>query len=339
MRIVALEEHFSIPSLAAKVSGTALLSRGALPLDRAARTMVEGSKYLADLGSGRLADMDAAGITLQVLSWSGAGSDILPPKEAVSWTRCVNDGLAGLIAERPERYAGFAHLPVSEPQAAADELERCIRDLKFVGAMINGTTEGKFLDHPEFEPLLSRAESLDVPIYIHPNLPPETVYKAYFDGLPPQLGFCLSAYGFGWHAETAIHLLRLVFSGALERHRDLKLIIGHMGEFLPMTLARTEAMCSDEILSTMSRTLTQQLRDQVYVTTSGQFTLPPFRLLLETWGIDRILFSVDYPYNANRDGRALLDSIPLDQTDIEKIAHRNADRLLKLRTLKNSVEK
>lgn len=330
MRTVALEEHFSIPSLAAKVSSAPLLLRGALPPDRAAKTMVDGSNRVADLGANRIADMDAAGISLQVLSWSGPGSDIVSAREAVSWTRSVNDGLAGVIAERPDRYAGFAHLPVTAPEAAADELERCIRDLKFVGAMINGTTEGKFLDHPAFEPLLSRAEKLEVPIYIHPNLPPEPVYKAYFDGLPAQLGFCLTAYGFGWHAETAIHVLRLVFSGTLERHRGLKLIIGHMGEFLPMTLARTDAMCGDEILKAMSRTATQQLRDQVYVTTSGQFTLPPFQLLLDTWGIDRILFSVDYPYNANRDGRALLDALPLGRADIEKIAHGNADRLLKL---------
>jgi predicted TIM-barrel fold metal-dependent hydrolase len=331
MRTVALEEHFSIPSLAAKVSPAPLLARGALPPERAARTMVEGARHLTDLGPSRLADMDAAGITVQDLSWSGPGADILPAAEAVPWARAVNDGAARLVAERPDRYAAFAQLPVTAPAQAADELERCVRELGFVGAMVNGTTGGKFLDDPSFEPLLARAEALDVPIYIHPNLPPEAVYKAYFDNLPSPLGFCLTAYGFGWHAETAIHVLRLVFSGALERHRGLKLIIGHMGEFLPMTLARTDAMCGEEIRKTMSRLVTEQVRDQVWVTTSGQFTLPPFRALLDTWGVDRILFSVDYPYNPNAEGRKLLDSLPLSPGDVEKIAHGNADRLLKLR--------
>ena len=219
---------------------------------------------------------------------------------------------------------------MTAPDAAADELERCVRSLNFVGTMINGTTDDKFLDDSIFDPILARAEQLDVPIYLHPNIPPEAVRKAYYDNLPTPMGFSLSIAGFGWHAETAIHVLRLILSGTLDRHPKLKLIIGHMGEFLPMTLARTSSVMAPETTQHLTRSVAQTLQDQVYVTTSGQFTYPPFMALLQTFGIDRVLFSVDYPFSANISGRQFLDHLPLAPADIQKIAHGNADRLLKL---------
>ena len=154
--------------------------------------------------------------------------------------------------------------------------------------------------------------------------------KAYYDGLPGTMGFFLSIAGFGWHAETAIHLLRLILSGTLDRHPKLKLIIGHMGEFLPMTMARTDAMSRDETSKYLSRGVAQQLREQAYVTTSGQFTTPPLEALVHTFGIDHVLFSIDYPFSPNARGRAFLDSLPFAPADVAKIAHGNADRLLKL---------
>jgi hypothetical protein len=200
-----------------------------------------------------------------------------------------------------------------------------------VGALINGTTRDKFLDDPSFEPILARAEQLDIPIYIHPNIPPEPVRGAYYSHLPAPMGFLLSIAGFGWHAETAIHVLRLIFSGALERHPKLKIIIGHMGEGLPMTMARTSGMSQQETSKYLNRSVAQTLREQVYVTSSGQFTYPPMMALLATFGLEHVLFSVDYPFSANDRGRAFLDGLPLAPADVEKIAHGNADRLLKLR--------
>ena len=286
---------------------------------------------LPDLGAGRLADMDAAGITMQVLSVSGPGSDPLPPDRSVAWARHTNDVLARAVAEHPGRYAGFAHLPLAaDPKASADELERCVRDLKFVGTMVNGMTDGKFLDDPSFEPVLARAERLGVPIYLHPGLPPEAVRKAYYDGLPEPLGMALAAFAYGWHAETAVHVLRLIFAGVLDRHPKLNVIIGHMGEYLPMTLARTDEMMAPDLSKRSARSVAQQLRDQVYVTTAGLFTVPPLQLLLATFGIDRVMFSVDYPFSHNAQGRAFLDALPLAPADVAKIAHGNADRLLGL---------
>lgn len=330
MRVVSIEEHFTIPELAARISSTRILERGNPPPDRAPKLLGAIHAQLADLGDARIADMDAANITLQVLSWAGPGADLLDADEALGWTRECNDALAEAIAAQPSRFSGFAHLPMTMPEAAAEELDRCVRTLRFKGGMVNGTTGGRFLDHPSYEPLLDCAERLDVPLYIHPNIPPAAVREGYYADLPRDTGFLLSTYGFGWHAEVAVHVLRMVLSGTLDRHPGLKLVIGHMGEFLPMTLDRTTRMLGIELDGHLTRPIAQQLRDQVWVTTSGQFTLPPLRAAIDTFGIDRILFSVDYPYSTNAEGSALLQMLPFAPRDIAKIGHGNADLLLRL---------
>ena len=241
--------------------------------------------------------MDAAGITLQVLSTAGPGADLLPGEEGIVHARGINDALTRLIDQHPDRYAGFAHLPTQSPGAAADELERAVRELGFYGAMVNGMTGRRFLDDPTFEPLLARAEALAVPIYLHPNVAPVPVQQNYYEGLPsPSVGSMLATAGWGWHSETAIHLLRLVLSGALERHPTLQILVGNIGEMLPMMLARCDEMFGPETSSYLRRSVSQTVRDQVYVTTSGMFTVPPFELLLAVFGIERVMFSVDYPF-------------------------------------------
>jgi hypothetical protein len=330
MRVVALEEHYNIPALVARIPPDAIRRRGFPPPDQSPQNLAQPQTKLKELGAPRIADMDSGGITVQVLSLSGPGADLLPPGEAIPWAREANDHLAGAVAANRVRYAGFAHLPLTAPEAAADELERCVRTHGFVGALVNGTTQDKFLDAPEFDPVLARAEQLGVPIYIHPNIPPESVRRAYYSDLPSPMDFMLAIAGWGWHAETAVHVLRLILSGALDRHPRLKILIGHMGEGLPMTLARTSKVFEHEAAKHLSRPVGQTLQEQVYVTTSGQFTLPPLMALIATFGIDHVLFSVDYPFSTNETGRRFLDSLPLAPSDVEKIAHGNADRMLKL---------
>ena len=329
MRIVALEEHFTVADLVSRIDPAAAQARG-FPPDAHRWGPAGRQNELHDLGPQRLADMDQSGITVQVLSVSGPGADLLPPAEAIPLARDLNDALARTVAEHPDRYAGFAHLPMTAPEAAADELERTVTRLGFRGALINGLTEGRFLDDPSFAPILARAEALDVPIYIHPGIPPASVRQAYYDGLPGQLSFMLAIAGWGWHAETAVHVLRLVLSGTLDRYPRLQLIIGHMGEGLPAMLARCDAVLGAETSRFLQRSVSATILDQVHVTTSGFFTLPPFLAALLTFGVDRILFSVDYPFSPNRVGRAFLDALPVAPADREKIAHGNADRLLKL---------
>jgi predicted TIM-barrel fold metal-dependent hydrolase len=322
MRVVALEEHFLVPSLLRERFDPANLNMVWLKPDLEAQ--------LADLGANRLRDMDAGEITQQIISASMPGADLLDGENGVEFARQTNDRLAQAVRLHPTRLGGFAHLPMRVPKAAADELERAVRDLGFRGAMINGTTEGRFLDDPSFAPILERATALDVPIYIHPNVPPKPVYEAYFQNLPGHYGQLLAAGLFGWHSETGILVLRLALAGIFEKYPNLTLIVGHMGEMLPFMLGRIDAVMMGPHGGS-DRPLSKVIVDHVYITTSGFFTVPPFLTALMTFGADRIMFSVDYPYSSNLPGKAMLGSLPVSPDDLSKIAHGNADRVLKLR--------
>jgi predicted TIM-barrel fold metal-dependent hydrolase len=325
IRTIALEEHVVFPEFSKKI----ILESGTHS-NRSSGSVANLSEQLADVTGERLAAMDAAGISTQVLSVVGPGANLLHGDAAVRTALEYNDTLAKNISGYPDRFAAFAHLPTTEPNAAANELERAVKVHHFCGAMINGMTDDKFLDDPEFAPILEKAQQLDVPIYLHPGLPPEPVVKAYYSNLPKESGERLSVAGWGWHSETAIHVLRLIISGTFDKYANLKLIIGHMGEMLPMMMARCDTMFKPGEAGVNQRSISQTLKDQVFITTSGMFTKPPFQIALETLGVDRILFSVDYPFATNDNGRQFLDNLHLSDKDMEKLCWRNAAQLLKL---------
>jgi uncharacterized protein len=328
MRVVALEEHFTAPALVSRIDPVAIKRRGFRPRT-APPSGPNPLELLPEIGAQRLQSMDEAGITVQVLSNTGPGPDLLRGGDGVALAREMNDHLADAISRSPDRFAGFAVLPMETDTPTADELVRAVRTLGFVGALINGTAGGRFLDHPHYRDLLSAAEELDVPIYIHPHLAPEAVRQAYYSNLQAGASRVLEAAGWGWHSETAIHVLRLVLSGTLDQHPRLKLIIGHMGEMLPMMLARIDEVFAFDI-DHLKRPVGRTILDQVWLTTSGIFTEPPFLAALQTFGIDRIMFSVDYPYAPNAKGRAFLDRLSLPPADMAKLTHGNADALLRL---------
>lgn len=329
MRIVALEEHYTVPRIVAGIAPDLITRRG-FPGPEAVWGQTIKRNELADLGDARLADMDASGITVQVLSVAGAGADLVTGQAGIDLARAYNDALAEACVRHPTRYRGFAHLPLLAPAAAADELERTIKDLGFHGVLVNGATDGRFLDDPLFEPVLARAAALGVPIYLHPGIPAQAVRSAYYDDLPGQFSFTLALSAWGWHADTAIHTLRLVLSGALDRHPGLKIIIGHMGEALPFMLDRIDETTSAQAKTLLRRSVRQTILDQVWITTSGFFTMVPFMAALMSFGVDHIMFSVDYPFASNARARAFLDALPVSPADRAKIAHGNADRLLRL---------
>lgn len=329
MRVVTLEEHFTVPALVGRIDRDAIKRRGFRPRTLP-KTGPNPFDLMPEIGERRLQSMDEAGISVQVLSNTGPGPDLVHGAEGIAIAREMNDHLAAAIARYPKRFAGFAVLPMQSPDAVAAELVRAVRELGFAGALINGTTEGRFLDHPGYDALLAAAVELDVPIYVHPHLAPEAVRRAYYSDLPDGASRVLEAAGWGWHSETAIAILRLVLSGALDRHRRLKLIIGHMGEMLPMMLARIDEVFALDI-EHLARPFSRTILDQVWLTTSGIFTEPPFLAALKTFGIDRIMFSVDYPYAPNAKGRAFLDRLSLSPADMAKLCHGNADALLKLK--------
>ena len=328
-RIVTLEEHIAFPDMVDCIP-LATRQQAGWPSDADPHSPVrEQQQKLAEIGPERLRLMDEAGITIQVLSISGPGAELLPSDESPAFAHEYNDRLAAAIAEYPGRFRGFAHLPMTNPAVAADELTRTVREHRFRGAMINGTTKGLFLDDTQFAPLLARAEELGVPLYLHPGIPPAPVRSVYYERLPGDLGARLSMAGFGWHAETAIHILRLILSGTLEQYPRLQLIVGHMGETLPVMMARAD-MTVPTTETKLPRSISQTLRDQVYITTSGIFTRTPFEAALATFGLDRILFSVDYPYAPNAPGKEFLAGLQMPPADIAKLAYRNADQLLRL---------
>jgi predicted TIM-barrel fold metal-dependent hydrolase len=333
MRIVALEEHLSFPTVPGHAPSSALPARPIAGNDDMPAVVRNVAGRIVEVGKDRIADMDKNGITVQVLSKAGshigASADQFEGQDAISFARLFNDELARKVAAHPGRFAAFAHVAASIPEAAADELERTVREYGFKGVLISGTVRGAFLDDPRFTPLLARAESLDVPIYVHPGMPPAEVRKAYYEGFSPKINFGLATFGWGWHYEVALHIMRLAIAGVMDRYPRLNFIIGHMGEGLPAMLHRCEHQFSTD-LSYLSRPLAKTITDQVYVTSSGFFSNPPFIAALQTFGIERIMFSVDYPYANNEDGRKFLENVPLAPPDLAKFAHQNADRLLKL---------
>jgi uncharacterized protein len=347
MRTITLEEHFLT---AEALKATDHLRDTGLALSYHEPQLVE---RLLDIGSGRVADMDASGIDLQVLSLAVCGVEELEPTTAVGIAHDTNEQLAATVRAFPTRFAGFATLALQDPEKAAAEFEYCVKKLGFKGALINGTTKGAFLDHPRFTPVLEAAQSLDVPIYIHPAPIPKAVRDTYYTGLPNHRGDVLSIGGWGWHSEVALESLRLIAAGVFDRFPKLKIIIGHMGENLPFSLARIDSILSrSEVSATFTRTLNgsakgstkrapnlnrraiEYFHDNFYVTTSGFFTVPPLLFTLQVIGSDHVLFSVDYPFVSNVLGRELLNTlstkVPMNNEDIGKLVHGNAERLLKV---------
>ncbi len=325
MRTIAIEEHFLAKGFGEVMQLNASSGQGRWP-----PTMTpERRAQLADLDVLRLEDMDKSGIDLQVISNIGSIVAPLPGDTSVKLAREANDQLAAAVAIHPDRFAGFATLPMTRPEAAADELERAVRSLGLKGPMIHGTTNGRFLDDPSFLPVLEQAVALNVPIYLHPAPPPAPVLEAYYADVNPAVRYALSTAGWGWHSEVGVHALRLILAGVFDRLPTLQIIIGHMGEMIPFMLARI-----NDVLTPQAKHLQQPVPTyftrNFYITTSGFFSDPPLLLAMQVVGADRIIFSVDYPFSTNEQGRKFLDNAAISPADKEKISHLNAERLLRL---------
>jgi uncharacterized protein len=315
-RIVALEEH--------------VLPRDvmtALGIDPS--TLLGKSAALDDLGEGRLESMAKAGIDVQVLSAYAHSVQELGRDEALDMSRDLNNRMAAAVTAHPDRFRAFATLPMCDPSASAVELSRAVEELGCVGTMIHGQTHGVFLDAPSVDPVLATAERLGVPVYLHPAEPPPAVRAAYFSGLDPAVAGTLATAGWGWHAECGLHVLRMVVGGVFERFPSLQVIVGHMGENLPFSLARADERLTP-VVTGLSATVAETVLQHVHVTTCGYTTEPPLLCALMVFGADRMLFSVDYPFSDNSQATAFLQDAPLSPADRQKIAHGNAERLLRL---------
>ncbi|HZS66309.1 MAG TPA: amidohydrolase family protein [Burkholderiales bacterium] len=322
MRVIAIEEHFLTPLYREKVAANEyrnfyLTSRGR----QMGHDIIEEN---LDLGARRLAHMDAHGVDLQVLSFGSPGPQAFDADVAIAMARDANDRLHAAVKAHPTRFAGFAALPTADPRAAAEELERCVTRLGFKGAMIHGHQRGEFLDAKKYWPIWERAEKLGVPVYLHPALPHPDVVKAYFDGYEE-----LARAPWGFAVDTSCHFLRLVFAGLFDAYPRLRIILGHLGEGLPFAMHRL----NDHAWAAAQRRGLQKqpidyLRDNLVVTTSGNWFEPAFVCTLLALGADNILFAIDWPYEANKTGMEFLRGLSISDADKEKIAHRNAERLL-----------
>jgi 2,3-dihydroxybenzoate decarboxylase len=312
---IALEEHCMIPGFEDYWEPTV---RG---VERSRRDMLLAR--LSDLGSGRLEAMDEAGIAIAVLSLAGPGVQVeTDVGTAVRKAREANDWLAVQIQKHPRRLGGFAHLAMQDARAAADELERAMRDLNFSGALINGHTHGQYLDHAALDPFWERAEALDAAVYIHPA-DPVSKYPALAD--------CKALNGpmWEWGVETGTHALRLVMNGVFDRFPRAKLVLGHLGETLPFLLWRFDSRAQHFGLK-FKKPPSAYIRENIWVTTSGMFSADPLACTLSALGTDHVMFSADHPFESMQEAGEFMDSVALDEEVRKAVAFRNAATLLRL---------
>jgi predicted TIM-barrel fold metal-dependent hydrolase len=316
MRTIALEEHYATTGFLSGPGGW-LASRPGIV------------EPISDLGDGRIAAMDDAGVDLAVLSLAAPGVEQLDGPQAVRLARDCNDELAAAVGRYPDRLAGFATLPISAPGAAAEELERAVRQIGFPGAVINGHSQGRYLDDPFCDPVLSRAAALEVPIYLHPTIPPAGVIESSYAGFADQVTFAFATVGWGWHINTATHVLRLILGGVFDRYPSLQIIIGHMGEATSFMLPRFDDTLTPE-LTGLRHPVSTYLRQNVHYTFANFNDVATYANLVAQVGVGRVCFSADYPFGSMRAARAFLDGLPLSDDDRASISHRNAERLLGL---------
>ncbi|MBV6886426.1 amidohydrolase family protein [Xanthomonas campestris pv. spermacoces] len=343
MKLICVEEHVLDPAIGAATQG---LVRAEAPylLDWGSRVIdgrhvadpsrphviapANSARKGLDMGAARLADMDAASIDMQVLSYGGF-PQLLPTSQAVDLNRAANDKLALAAQAHPTRFAGFATLPWQAPEAAARELERAVKELGLKGALINGRPGYTFLDDARYAPILAALDELNVPLYVHPGLPESAVQGLYYDGFEPEVTARLSMFAWGWHNEAGIQVVRMLLAGVFDRFPRLQVISGHWGEMVPFFLQRLEDSIPQEA-SGLKRPIVQTYREHVYVSPSGMLTLPHFQFIHTLMGAERILYSIDYPYQSLDGARAFIECLPVDETDKALIAHGNAERLLSL---------
>ena len=313
-RVITIEEHYQDPDVV----------RAYAPED--ARQLPAIAERLNDLTGLRIKEMDEAGIDMQVLSHANPGLQKMDAETAVRLARIANDRLAETVRAHPDRFAAFAAIPTPDPKAAADELDRAVTQLGFKGALINGTTNGVFFDDKRFWPICERAAALDVPLYLHPTMPHAAVIDTYYKDYAQDWPMLLRA-AWGFTVETATQGVRMVLSGVFDAYPNLKIILGHLGEGLPFLLWRIDMGFAR---GGGSRSFRDVFCEHFYITTSGFFSNPALLCCVQEMGVDRIMFSVDYPFVLNKPGTDWLPTIPLCAEDKAKIASGNAVRLLKL---------
>lgn len=287
-------------------------------------------KKLLDLGEDRLKEMDAHGIDIQVLSLSPPGVQCFEPEEGRAWARKVNDELSRVVKQYPDRFIGLACIAPQSPEEAAGELERAVSDLGLKGVNIESHARNEYLDNKKYWSIFEKAEALDVPIYLHPEIPSTSILKGYAD----DYGFELAGPPHGYGADVALHAMRLIFSGVFDKYPKLKIMLGHMGEGLPYWLSRMDAHWIKPWKGKKPRIdkkPSDYVKTNFTITISGMFFVPAFMCTYLALGSDRIAFAVDYPYERTDEAVRFIREVPISDLDKERICYSNAARLLKIK--------
>ncbi len=316
IEIIALEEHYWDTVITDNYKGPNSTRRGPL-LER-----------LYDLHDLRIKEMDDAGIDIQVLSHGAPSAQRLDPDTGPKITQQANNNLNHTVRSNPDRFYGFAALATAHPESAADELERCVKDFGFKGAMIHGLTNGEFNDGKKYWPIYARAQALDVPIYLHPGYPHPDVINAYYQDYLSDFP-ALATAGWGYTVETATQAIRMVLCGVFDEYPKLQMILGHMGETLPFLLWRINQALS-RVENAQTRSFREIFESHFHITTSGNFSNPALLCTIQEMGIDRIMFSVDYPFVENQPGKDWAEQVNLCLEDRKKLLNGNVRKLLKL---------
>jgi len=315
--LIALEEHFFSTDILNALDEAYSEQFKAIPGLR---------DKLGDLDQLRLSDMDKSQIAMQVVSHA-----CMPGSPSVTQCRDGNDQLAAACKKHPTRFAGFAVLPMSDPEAAATELERAVTELGFVGALIDNHVNGTYYEGPEYDTLWSTAQTLNVPIYLHPVWPSENMLPQYSSAhFTAGASKSLGASGWGWHADCGLHILRLHAGGVFDRFPKLKLIIGHFGEMIPYQLER---ICKLSVRwGDIRRPFKEVWRENIWITTSGVWSLDPLRCVLANTPVEHVLFGVDYPLETCENGLKWVEELEgsglVSREQLEMIAYGNAEKLL-----------
>jgi predicted TIM-barrel fold metal-dependent hydrolase len=287
---------------------------------------------LLDVEHQRLEMMERGGVGFSILSLNAPGTQGYPdPAEATKVAKRANDLLAEQVGRHPGKLGGFAALPMQDPDAAARELERCVRELGFHGFMVNGFSQVGdaetivYYDDPRFADFWAAAEALGKPFYLHPR-DPLPAYARAFNGFP-----WLGAPTWAFAMETSTHALRLLTCGLFDRHPGLQMILGHMGECIPFHIWRIDHTLKIAPRGVpCKRPVSAYLCDNVYITTSGVFHTPAMQQTMLTVGSDRLMYSVDYPFETHAEAAAWFDNCEISETDRRKIGRDNARRLFGL---------
>ncbi|KAF6784281.1 2-amino-3-carboxymuconate-6-semialdehyde decarboxylase [Colletotrichum musicola] len=318
-RFISLEEHFIPPEIFDELSDL---------YGEQLKHVPDVADRLKDVGQLRLTNMDQNNVAMQIVSHAPGLAARAPRLSSLA-----NDELARAVRDRPDRFAGFAVLPMAEPEAAAEELRRCVREHGFVGALVDSHADGVHYDDRRFWPVFSAAAELDVPIYLHPTFPTQAQSVAYEGDYDISAARSLGTSGFGWHQETGLAVLKLFAAGLFDEVPGLKIIIGHFGEMLPFMMERVGNLSAR--WRQRQRPWIQVWRENIWITTSGVWGMAPMACILRNTPLDHILYSVDYPFEKNEKGLIwfleFLESRLVTPDQLKMIAHQNAEKLLKVK--------